>query len=66
MMIALLEFEVDDDFKRGDCNDCPISHFDSNFDLVCPMYLNANECKIKIKKEGEKNEQQTKNRHKRH
>lgn len=66
MKIAYIEFEVDDDFDAGECNSCPFSYWSEHYDgYVCSLW--NDECGIKFrKKEGKRNEQQTKNRSKRH
>lgn len=61
MKVAYLEFEVDDNFQKGQCKRCPLAHFNDELGLVCPMYLHASECEIMVKKGSEKNGKQNKN-----
>jgi hypothetical protein len=65
MKIAYVEFEVDDDFHKMDCAGCPFAYWsDKDNGYVCPIYYG--ECRVKIKKVGDKNEQQNKGGRKRH
>ena len=54
-MIAYIEFDVDDDFKRGKCGKCPFSHYDKNNKLVCSMFVDGNHCEVKFRKGSDKN-----------
>lgn len=45
-----LELEVDDDFEKGMCYDCPISYCDPDldFDHICPLWDTYETCKLTI------------------